>query len=76
MITILVLCALVFSSGCAGLGIDPNMMKNSIKIQVPITKAPMVYATQGQPSAAPSINVTIGNYTPTPTPTKSRFVYV
>ena len=64
------------SSGCAGLGIDPNMMKNSIKLQVPITKAPMVYATQVQPIAVTSVNATIGNLTPTPTLTKSRFVYV
>lgn len=64
------------SSGCSGIGIDTNTLKNSIKLQVPITKAPMVYATQTPVGYQVNKSIQNETITITPTPTKSRFVYV
>ncbi len=67
---------MVVSSGCSGIGIDPNTFKNSISLQVPITQAQNVYMTAPAPTTPVNASMQNINETPTPTPTKSRFVYV
>lgn len=75
LILSVIMCVLVLSSGCAGIGIDPNTFKNSISLQVPITQAPNVYMNPNQiPPANSSVGANVTSQTPTPT--KSRYVYV